>query len=197
MYLAESALWLGWALLYGSAAVFLGLLLLCAAVGIIAPREERALDLKFGEAYRQYAARVPRWAVFSAAPSNQHDLMPRSRRSRVLLAGSALLAAVPVIFGVIRAVSTGDDFRYLWLAAAALFGTAAVMALGRGASGPVRVSLVRALGAVAAGVACAAATALLLGATAGPGVAIVSLGFGLCSGASGTLATLARQPRSL
>ena len=55
MYLTELALWLGWAVLYGS------IIVLAAVVSILAPREERALEAKFGEAYRQYRAHVPRW----------------------------------------------------------------------------------------------------------------------------------------
>jgi hypothetical protein len=118
------------------------------------------------------------------------------RRRRLLLLASVVLAAVPVTFGLIRAVSTGDDVRYLWLAGAAILGSMVVMSLRRGSSGPAQVSLRRALGAVAAGTLCAAATAVLMGATAGPGVAIVAVAFGLCTGTSALLATLARQPRT-
>jgi uncharacterized membrane protein YccC len=119
------------------------------------------------------------------------------RRSRLLLLASVFLAAVPVTFGLIRAVSTGDDVRYLWLAGAAILGSMVASSLGRGSSGPAQVSLRRALGAVAAGTLCAAATAVLMGATAGPGVAIVAFGFGLCTGTSALFATLARQPQTL
>ncbi len=122
--------------------------------------------------------------------------MRSSRRRRLLLLASAFLAAVPVAFGLIRAVSTGDDVRYLWLAGAAILGSMVVMPLGRGASGPSQVSLGRALGAVAAGSLCAAATAVLMGARAGPGVAIVALAFGLCTGTSALFAALARQPKT-
>jgi protein-S-isoprenylcysteine O-methyltransferase Ste14 len=61
MYLAEIGLWLGWSILFGSVAVLLGCLLVCIGAGIVAPREELALELKFGAAYRQYKATVPRW----------------------------------------------------------------------------------------------------------------------------------------
>ena len=61
MYLAEIGLWLGWSILFGSVAVLLGCLLVCIGVGLIAPREELALESKFGAAYRQYQATVPRW----------------------------------------------------------------------------------------------------------------------------------------
>jgi protein-S-isoprenylcysteine O-methyltransferase Ste14 len=61
MYVTELALWLGWAVLYGSIIVLAGFVALCVVVNILAPREERALEAKFGEAYRQYRARVPRW----------------------------------------------------------------------------------------------------------------------------------------
>ena len=123
--------------------------------------------------------------------------MPTSRRGRLLLIASVLLAAVPVTFGLIRAVSTGDDVRYLWLAGAAIVGSMVAMRRGPGASGPAHVSLRRAVGAVAAGSACAAATSVLLGARAGPGVAIVAIAFGLCTGTSAVFATLAQQPRTL
>jgi hypothetical protein len=122
--------------------------------------------------------------------------MSSSRRGRMLLTASVLLAAVPVSFGLIRAVSTGDDVRYLWLAGAAILGSMVAMRRWPGASGPAHVSLRRAVGAVAAGSACAAAASILQGATAGPGVAIVAVSFGLCTGASAVFATLARQPQT-
>ena len=40
---------------------------------------------------------------------------------------AVLLSAVPVLFGFVRAINTGEDFRYLWLAAAAIVGSLAVM----------------------------------------------------------------------
>jgi len=113
-----------------------------------------------------------------------------------LLLAAVLLGAVPAIFGLIRASTTGDDVRYLWLAAAAMLGSLAVMVLGYGASGPSRVSPTLAVGAITAGAGCAAATAIFLGAKAGPGVAIVALAFGLCTGTSAVLGTIARRRRT-
>lgn len=61
MYVAELALWLGWSVFYGSIAVFVGCLALGAGMNVIVQREERDLEAQFGEAYRRYAAAVPRW----------------------------------------------------------------------------------------------------------------------------------------
>jgi len=61
MYLAEMGLWLGWTILFGSVSVLLGCLVMCVGASIVAQREELALDLKFGAAYREYKAVVPRW----------------------------------------------------------------------------------------------------------------------------------------
>jgi protein-S-isoprenylcysteine O-methyltransferase Ste14 len=61
MYLGELALWLGWAILYGSVPVLVGFVALAVVVRVLAPKEERALEAKFGETYRRYRARVPRW----------------------------------------------------------------------------------------------------------------------------------------
>ena len=62
MYLAELALLLGWALFYGSILVFIGFLIGCMVFNfVIVPQEERLLEARFGEAYRQYKQTTPRW----------------------------------------------------------------------------------------------------------------------------------------
>ncbi len=62
MYLCELAFWFGWALFYGSIAVLIGFLFWFVMFNfVIVPYEERDLEARFGEAYRAYKARVPRW----------------------------------------------------------------------------------------------------------------------------------------
>jgi protein-S-isoprenylcysteine O-methyltransferase Ste14 len=61
MYLAEAALWLGSTILYGSPVVLVGFGAVLAFMRHLAVREEAALEAAFGEVYRQYKARVPRW----------------------------------------------------------------------------------------------------------------------------------------
>jgi protein-S-isoprenylcysteine O-methyltransferase Ste14 len=64
MYLGEAAVWLGWALFYGSRSVWAGLAVMCAAFTRIVPWEERLLLERFGDDYRAYLASVPRWVRF-------------------------------------------------------------------------------------------------------------------------------------
>ncbi len=62
MYGAELGLWLGWALWYGSVGVFSGFVVSWAVVNfVVVPREERSLEARFGETYREYKAKKPRW----------------------------------------------------------------------------------------------------------------------------------------
>jgi protein-S-isoprenylcysteine O-methyltransferase Ste14 len=61
MYVAELALWLGWATLFGSLVTLLGFVVLTVVIILVLPWEERGLEAQFGETYRQYQARVPRW----------------------------------------------------------------------------------------------------------------------------------------
>ena len=62
MYLCELLFWFGWALFYGSIAVFVGFLFFAVILNfVILPYEERDLEVRFGEAYRQYKLNVPRW----------------------------------------------------------------------------------------------------------------------------------------
>lgn len=52
---------LGWTIFYGSLAVFLAFVVACAFFNFIhVPREEHALEARFGEAYREYKGRIPR-----------------------------------------------------------------------------------------------------------------------------------------
>jgi protein-S-isoprenylcysteine O-methyltransferase Ste14 len=61
MYIGELALWLGLAVLYGSPAVLAGFAVWVVVMRRLAVREEVGLEAAFGERYRQYKARVPRW----------------------------------------------------------------------------------------------------------------------------------------
>ena len=62
MYLSELTLLFGWVLLYGSVAVFIAFLVWWAWFSFFqVPQEERTIEARFGEAYREYKNRVPRW----------------------------------------------------------------------------------------------------------------------------------------
>jgi protein-S-isoprenylcysteine O-methyltransferase Ste14 len=61
MYTGELALWLGLAILFGSPAVLAGFAVWVAVMRRLAVREEVGLEAAFGDAYRRYKARVPRW----------------------------------------------------------------------------------------------------------------------------------------
>ena len=62
MYLLELAMWLGWAIFYGSIAVLIAFILWWMVFALfLIPSEERQLEARFGETYLQYKNRVPRW----------------------------------------------------------------------------------------------------------------------------------------
>jgi hypothetical protein len=111
-----------------------------------------------------------------------------------IVAAATIAAAVPVAFGCLRAISTGDDVRYLWMAGAAILGSMAVLPHS-GARAPANGWIGRGLAAVASGAACAAVAAVVQGARSVPGVAIVAVAFGLCTGTSARLVMLARESR--
>jgi protein-S-isoprenylcysteine O-methyltransferase Ste14 len=62
MYLGGLAIWFGWATFYGSAAVFVGFVLLAVFFNaVVTPWEERVCEEEFGDIYRRYRSEVPRW----------------------------------------------------------------------------------------------------------------------------------------
>jgi protein-S-isoprenylcysteine O-methyltransferase Ste14 len=68
MYVSEVTLWVGWTLLFADPALagLTGLLVL--GLNRAARLEETALTARFGDAWREYAARTPRW-IGMARPS--------------------------------------------------------------------------------------------------------------------------------
>ena len=91
---------------------------------------------------------------------------------------AVLVLALPVGFGALRFITTGDDSRYVWTAVASIVGACMVIV-----RSPPRVTLSTqlALGAASLAAGLAAACAALLGATSAPAIAVVALGFGACS----------------
>jgi protein-S-isoprenylcysteine O-methyltransferase Ste14 len=69
IHLAGGAMLLGWSVFFGSRRVARSFAAFAAGVAVLVPLwEERELEARFGEEYRQWAADVPRW-------------LPRRRRS--------------------------------------------------------------------------------------------------------------------
>ena len=107
---------------------------------------------------------------------------------------AAVLASIPFGFGLIRAVNTGSDVRYVWVALAAMCGgmagMAAARATGRGADPAVLVPVVF----VASGT-FAVMAAMVLGTRLGPGILIVAAAFAACFTAASLLSVRARATR--
>jgi len=62
MYLFELTLLFGWVLFYGSVAVLIEFLVWWAFFHFFQiPQEEQTIEIHFGEAYREYKRKVPRW----------------------------------------------------------------------------------------------------------------------------------------
>ena len=100
-------------------------------------------------------------------------------RRRVSLVAIAC-AATPFAFGLIRAVTTGYDVRYLWLALASLAGAIAVIAVARPSAKGARTAIAVSAGVFVVATLCAIVVALLMGTTLGPGLLVVGAAFGLC-----------------
>ena len=104
---------------------------------------------------------------------------------------SIFFISLPFLFGLLRAVMSGNDFRYLWVAAASLIGAAVFTAATHAQSHGHRIVL--SLGAFLVATLCATAAAMLLGTRFGPGLLIVAASFGFCSAAGCTLFAITRR----
>ena len=95
---------------------------------------------------------------------------------------SVAFAALPFAFGAIRAVKTGSDVRYLWVALAAAIGALVVerMAPARHSAGALSLATLAFCASGAAGT----GAAMLLGTKLGPGILVVAASFAACFAAA-------------
>ena len=77
MYVAELALWFGWAVFHGSLGVLIGFMIFLTVLVPGVRYEERLLDARFGDAYRAYRSKVPRWI----GPRRHQEPRPSSPRT--------------------------------------------------------------------------------------------------------------------
>lgn len=113
-------------------------------------------------------------------------------KRRLFDALSIVSTAVPFAFASIRAIQTGKDVRYLWVALAGLFGAAATVRAGRAYSRRSTAAVALAVGAFVVATLFSVAGALLIGTRLGPGLLVVAAAFGLCFAAAAFLHLLAR-----
>ena len=107
-----------------------------------------------------------------------------------------LVAAMPLAFAVIRALQTGSDLRYIWVALASLASAAAVQTAGRSYGRTPALAFALSAAVFVAATLSAVSAALLLGTRLGPGILIVGASFGMCFAASCLLLALVRLPRA-
>jgi ABC-type glycerol-3-phosphate transport system permease component len=99
----------------------------------------------------------------------------------------AFLCALPFAFAIIRAVRTGSDLRYIWVALAGLVGAVAVMAVTKQRARTPTESVIVAAGVFVVSTLVSVLAAMALGTTLGPGILVVACSFGACFAAGGFL----------
>ena len=108
-----------------------------------------------------------------------------------LLAISA--AVLPFAFGIIRAISTGNDFRYIWVALASFIGAAALMSVVSVSRSGARGALALSAAVFVVATLAAVLAAMLLGTALGPGILVVASSFGVCFAFGTCLRSLAQR----
>jgi hypothetical protein len=112
---------------------------------------------------------------------NRKMTTPRISSSwrRSIGALAILFAAAPFVFALIRAVSTGYDVRYFWVALASCAGAIVVMIAVRRRTARAGVTL--AIASLFTSTLLALLMGLLIGTRLGLGIIVVAAAFGFCS----------------
>jgi len=106
---------------------------------------------------------------------------------------SIFFISLPFLFGLLRAVTTGTDFRYLWVAAASLFGAGLLTAFATAPIRRPRVAVALSVGSFIVATVCGTAAAMLLGTRFGLGLLVVASSFAFCCAAGCTLFAITRR----
>lgn len=108
--------------------------------------------------------------------------MKRSPKQQLLFLFSVLLALVPIAFGLLRASTSGSDYRYIWVAIASYVGVGVALAIGKISWALVTLFMV----AFALATLTGWSMALFTGAKPIPAF-MVAIFFGFCGAAGATL----------
>lgn len=106
-------------------------------------------------------------------------MMKRSLGEQLIFFVAIILVGVPFAFGLVRASTTGSDYRYWWVAVAAFVAFAVVVAIRRGRIKGGASVLPLAGAATGAGIIAAECVALLQGAAFIPSLAVAFF-FSVC-----------------
>jgi hypothetical protein len=118
-----------------------------------------------------------------------------SPRSRSIGALAILFAAAPFAFALIRAISTGYDVRYFWVALASCAGAVVVMIAVRRRTARAGVTL--AIASLSTSTLLALLMGLLIGTRLGLGIIVVAAAFGFCSALGSWLFVMAWPKQTL
>jgi len=118
--------------------------------------------------------------------------MTISSAQLLMKALALVLLATPFLFGLLRLVTTGTDWRYLAVAIASTLGATVVLRRRSQVTAVVRHLVAAFLSATI----LAAVAALAVGARSAVSVAVVSIGFALCSVAGAAILVRARARSS-
>lgn len=118
--------------------------------------------------------------------------MRRSAGQLILTLLSIVFAAIPFAFAIVRALQTGSDLRYVWVALGSFAGAAAVMWIGKARQRSPGAVLALAVVALIVATVLAGLVAFAVGASSLVSVGVVALGFGGCHAASLALSLLSR-----
>ena len=93
---------------------------------------------------------------------------------------SIFFLSMPFLFGLLRAVTTGNDLRYLWVAAASLVGAGAYTVAAREQMRRPRRAVALSVGSFVVATLCATAAGMFLGTRFGLGLLVVASSFAFC-----------------
>ena len=106
--------------------------------------------------------------------------MERSQLNPWIRALSIVMGAAPFGFALIRAIRTGHDLRYVWVALVAFCGAAGIMVMARPYRGKPNTAFAVSAAVFMAATLLAVLAAVLLGTRLGPGILVVGSSFGFC-----------------
>ena len=116
-----------------------------------------------------------------------------TERPSMIRSFSIFFLSLPFLFGLLRAATTSNDFRYLWVAAASLFGAAVFTAAAGGRMRRLRMALTLSAGSFVVATLLATAAGVLQGTHFGPGLLVVASSFAFSCAVGCTLFAITRR----